>query len=357
MQTSTNPPESSDLAETAAWYWLAHDSGLGIRRAKVILFEHLLAQPYRLCEILEEAPSIWEAMLGLKGGEREMLEQQYEGLERVGQQLAAWQTTGMGLLRYNQAGYPPTLTVHLPPEERPLFLSYRGEGGLLELPAILALCGDDGDEEAITWIVETQAALAYEGALPMAIAQPGADATIVRALLQLELPLALVIPQGLAGYQPPAALNIAIEAGRALLLSPFRPDWSPPDEPPNPMLPFAADFAQALANALLLASPPYPRRWFAKQPCFLRPGIAEAPGCQRYYSEPEDLFLQLMETPVGTAVIEAPPLAPQTATPPSDAEPQLDAETLIEQLSELGNVPEAMKARLRAMNQPKTDDQ
>ena len=60
------------------------------------------------------------------------------------------------------------------------------------------------------------------------------------------------------------------------------------------MLPHAARFAQALAAAILLAEPPFPEGLLPEQPCFLRPGLPKTPGCQSYYTDPEDLFLHLV---------------------------------------------------------------
>ena len=117
------------------------------------------------------------------------------------------------------------------------------------------------------------------------------------------------------------------------------------------MLAHALGFAQSLANALLIVTPPHPPNLLPEQPCFLRPGIPKTVGCQSYYSDPETLFLRLVETPVAAANANTPPLpvtpppeAPSPATPPA---PPPDPEKLIDQLSALGNVPEAMKSRLR----------
>jgi hypothetical protein len=105
-------------------------------------------------------------------------------------------------------------------------------------------------------------------------------------------------------------------------------------------------FAQSLANALLIITPPHPPHLLPEQPCFLRPGIPKTIGCQSYYSDPETLFLRLVETPVAAAIANAPRPAPRPA-PTAPPAPSLDPEKLIDQLSALGNVPEAMKARLR----------
>jgi len=348
--TSTTPPDAeqtpSDPAETAAWHWLAYESGLGLRRAKEIILDQVQARKQPLYVTLSASPSSWQTALRLTGEETQMLENQHQRLESVTKTLAGWRQQGLGLVRLDEPGYPPTLRVHMRPEKQPLLLGYRGELGLLDMPTVLALAGDPPDEEAGAWAIETVMELAQEGALPLAVAQSGLDAAIVSALLAAEAPLALVLPQGLASYTPPAALTSAIEAGRVLLLSPFRPEWTPPVGESNPMLTHALGFAQSLANALLIVTPPHPQNLLPEQPCFLRPGIPKTIGCQSYYSDPETLFLRLVETPVAAAIANAPRPAPRPA-PTAPPAPSLDPEKLIDQLSALGNVPEAMKARLR----------
>ncbi len=253
----------------------------------------------------------------------------------------------MGMIRLDESSYPPTLRIHLRPEELPLLLNYHGEPGLLDMPTVMAFSGEEPDEEAMAWATDTMLELAHEGAMPLVVAKTGLDARLMRAFLDVEAPCTLVFPQGLASYTPPPALDTAIRAGRALLISPFRPDWSPPPGKPNPMLPHALGFAQALANALLIVEPPHPLNLLPEQPCLLRPGIPKTIGCQSYYTDPEELFLRLVETPADAAAAN---LAPQQPSPSSDAAPvvaPLDAEKLISRLSEMGNVPEALKARLR----------
>jgi hypothetical protein len=351
-------PISLPDPETVAWFWFAYESGLGLRRAKQAIHEHLLPQGLGLVEVLAAGPAAWTSVLALSETETATAEAAYEQLDAVAAAAATWQAGGIGLLRLDQAEYPPTLRTHLRPDQRPLLLSYRGDLDLLELPSVLSLAGDTPDDEAVQWTSDTVIELGGEGALALAVARPGLDASLVRALLQAGTPFALVLAQGLAHYQPPANLAAALDANLALLLSPFRPDQAQPDAA-HPLLPHAAAFAQALANALLLITPPYPAGLLPEQPCFLRPGLPKTVGCQRSYAGPEDLFIELVETPTAAAAanatgplptLELPAVAEVTAPlpKPGTPEPPVDAEALIGRLSELGNVPEALKARLRS---------
>ncbi len=306
-----------------------------------------------LYELLLENPEIWAAALRLTGAESDALQSNHDRLAGMGQRLMAWQSAGIQMVRWDDDAYPVTLNAHLRPEQRPLFLSHWGDLDLLDLPTVLPLTGDPADDEAKDWTAETLLSLGSEGALPLLVARPGLNAAVARMLMQAEAPLALVVAQGLAAYQPRPALASAIEAGRCLLLSPFRPDQ--PVSEPNTLVPHAALFAQALANALLVITPPHPQGLLPEQPCFLRPGLPKTVGCQSYYSDPEDFFLRLVETPAAAAAANQPPpaLVEASAPDPLPAAPQLsDPEALIRRLSELGNVPEAMKARLRQSAAP-----
>ncbi|NOX61454.1 MAG: hypothetical protein GXP42_05850 [Chloroflexi bacterium] len=350
--------DNATLAETAAWHWFLYESGLKLARAKRIILERFTEQS--LHEILYGSPLTWDESLGLSHEEVLQLEARSETLEGTEVRLQRWQAQGVALLRLNQPGYPATLTEHLNAVERPLLLAYRGDLSLLELPMVLALAGAAPDEEAAAWATETLAELMEDGALPLVMARPGLDATLARAFLDSQAPFALIVPRGLATYDPPPALRAAVESARVLLLSPFRADWSPPSSGPNPLLPHAAFFAQALAHALLIVEPPHPEKLLPQQPCFLRPGIPKTVGCQTYYSDSESFFMRLIEAPLEAApylaesapsYASAPTAASSIPSSPTDApsapEPTIDPDALVELLSQTGAVPEVMRERLQ----------
>ncbi|MDW8268992.1 MAG: hypothetical protein RMN24_07495 [Anaerolineae bacterium] len=345
------------LAETAARYWLAYETGLSLRRVKQIVQRVERTGLAGLYQALQTEPELWRVALDLSEDERERLMGCYDALEEVGQRLLTWQQAGIGLLHWDEAAYPETLTRHLEAEARPLLLSYVGDVGLLELPTVLALAGDPPDAAALSWTAETLLALGAEGVLPLLVARPGFAVEVARQLLKAESPLALVVPQGLATYTPPPALARALLAGRGLLLSPLRPDH-PAVAADSRLAGHVVGFAQALANALLLITPPYPPGLLPEQPCFLRPGLPKTIGCQTYFTDVEDFFLRLIETPLAAAMAHLPEEVEEIAESASlstmaDAalfpdEPAPDPETLIARLSELGHMPDALKARLRS---------
>ena len=325
--------------ETDIWRWLLFESGLSRRQAKSIILQN--AQSSALSLFWQAGPETFVRQLGLDG----------EEATRVGTAMNRWATlqarwqversAGLHSLRINEPGYPATLNRHLPAEQRPLLLFFRGEPGLLDLPFILPLADTTVREEVATWALETLAELTAEGALALFIAQPGLNARLVKAFLAAELPFALVIPQGLAAYEPPASLKQALTSERVLLISPFQPEWHPPETDDNPFLPHAQTFARALAHALLtltsLQTPPHPQ-----QPCFQPPTTAAIEHAEPYLG-PETLFLRLAEISMAPSLPQSSPVSPR---PEPDLEP-ISPEAILETLSLGGHIPPALAARIR----------
>ncbi len=338
MSSPSNLTPHDAYAETVAWLWLAYHSGLALRRSKAIL--HDVRQRFSSLHAALASDSLHAATT--LSEQEKMVLARYDG-ERahVQQQLQDWARLGISVLRQDEALYPDTLRRHLPGERQPLLLHVRGESGLLDMPLVRPWAGE-ADEEAGAWCVGVLQELAAAGALPLLLARPGLDALVVRRLLAEQTPFALVLAQGLAGYQPPPALKQAVEEHRALLISPFAPSKASSPELRGP----TSAFTQALAHALLLLAPPYPAPLLPEQPCFLRPGIPKTVACTTYYVNAEDFFVHLLERPAAAQAALAEAAAP--APPPAPPAEPVDPEALIAQLERLGHVPEAMKQRLRS---------
>ncbi|NOZ48519.1 MAG: hypothetical protein GXP37_00540 [Chloroflexi bacterium] len=340
--TAPSPPPHTDL-ETAIWVWLAYQCGLPLRRTKEIIMALRQGSP-SLQAALASADGLDRA--SLSSDEKETLAQVDAGVISAQVLVRQWQDAGIRLLRQDQSAYPDTLRRHYRPLQQPLLLSTRGEVGLLDMPLILPTTGDTPDAEASDWTVTVLQELAGEGALPLLVAEPGLSVELVRRFLPQGTPFALVIPQGLATYTPPATLSSAIDGARVVLLSPFPPQQSAAAS--RATLSPTRSFAQALAHGLLVITPPHPQGLLPEQPCFLRPGIPKTLGCTHTYVDPEDLFMQLSEVPLAAAPYVSSSPGPE-ATPVSVEPPPapLEPEDLISQLARLGHVPDVFKQRLR----------
>ena len=314
------------------------ESGLSRRRAREILLQG--AQSQALSLFWQAGPAFLAQQLELSPDETARLHAAHANWQQFEQRFQQERSLGLRTLRLNQPTFPDTLLRFLPAEQRPLLLFARGDLALLELPRILPLAAPP-DARTEAWALETLATLATDGALPLFVARAGLDARGIQAFLQAELPFALVIPQGLGAYQPPAGLQAAINAGRALLLSPFQPTWQPPARQENPMLVHADAFARALAHAwLALGAPAAPPA--AGQVCLCAPEAAPLPHCPRPYENPEALFLALTEA------ASAPPTNHATSkpAPPPDL-PPLSPEEILQTLAQGGKIPAALAARLQ----------
>ena len=218
---------------------------------------------------------------------------------------------------------------------------------LLDLPMITPLANRTPTAESETWALETLLELIDEGALPLIVARTGVEARLVKALLAINAPFALSIPHGLASYQPPERLQAALNQGRVLLVSPFKPDWLPAAAEPNPLAPHAMHFTRALAHALLaltpLQTPPFPQ-----QPCFRWDSCQES-RCE-VYAGPEAFFMRLMESDLPASQTQpssSPSTTDSTSTP-------LAPEDILTILAQGGSIPDALAARIQSRLNPDT---
>ncbi len=330
-------PNHNPHLETDLWRWALFESGMNRGRAREVLLQGAQSQSFSL--FWQAGPGIMAQQLGLSMDETQALHQAHAQWPQIEQRLNAERRRGLLTLRLNDARYPDSLNRFVPLKRRPLLLFVRGETALLELPLILPL-GHDGNETRAAWALETLADLTSEGVLVLFVARPGLDAQGIQAFLKAGLPFALVIPQGLEAYTPPAGLQTALDAGRALLISPFQPTWQPQSRTTNPMLPHAISFAQTLAHAWLalgaLASPPA-----AGQVCLCAPELSGTPSCPQPYQDPEALFLLLAEatTPIHQNHTPTPQPAPER--------PPLSPEEILQTLTLGGKIPAALAARLK----------
>ena len=334
---SFSPHLESDL-----WRWLLFESGLSRRRAREIILQG--AQSNALSLFWQAGPEILAQQLALSPDETPLFHKIYENWAAYEARFDAERRGGLQTLRINEPGYPDTLIRFLPSERRPLLLFLRGETGLLEMPMLLPVAEAlPPEEDAVAWALDALAELAAEGALPLLIARAGFEAQAARAFLDAGIPFVLVIPQGLTAYVPPLGLQRALDAGRAMLISPFQPHWRPPTEGENPLLPHAVDFARSLAHALLALSSPVPAP-VEGQPCFRYPGLADEGRCTEVYEDAESFFLRLAESatphPAGVMV---------TASSPQPEEP-VDPVEILETLARGGDIPPALADRLRDLS-------
>ncbi len=331
-------PPSPHL-ETDLWRWLLFESGMSRRRAREIIMQG--AQSSALSLFWQAGPAILTQQLSLSPDEAPLLDAARIHWPQMTRRFEQERSLGIKTLRLNEPGYPATLIRFLAPEKRPLLLFLRGETALLDLPMILPVADTPPEAATADWALETLAELTAEGALALFVARAGFEAGAARAFLDARLPFALVIPQGLVAYAPPAGLQQALDENRALLISPFQPDWRPPVHSENPLLPHASGFARALAQALLALTPAIPEHPRA-QPCFHGPDITAPQSCRDEYPGAESFFLRLAEA-AATISAETPHRRP---APQPDEPPPSPAE-ILSTLTQGGKIPPALAARLK----------
>lgn len=339
---SPSTPTDSPL-ETDLWRWLLFESGLSRRRARALILQG--AQSNALSLFWQAGPEILAQQLTLTPDETALVRAAQTDWPRWQQQFETERRQGLHSLRINQTGYPPTLTRFLTAETRPLLLFMRGEISLLSMPMVLPVA-QTPTPTLSDWGIETLLGLALENALPLFIAQPGFHAQAVKTFLDAGIPFALVMPQGLMQYTPPASLQQALDEERLLLISPFRP-MSSKDEA---LLPHARIFARALAHALLaLSAPDFDPA--PGQPCFHGPDMPDSPHCQEAYRDAESFFLRLEESaqPVAASIMTV------TSAPIPEL-PPLNPDEILGTLAQGGHIPAALADRLRQLSPSSSSD-
>lgn len=326
--------------ETYLWRWLLFESGLSRRRAREIIMQG--AQSNALSLFWQAGSAILAQQLNLSPDESKRIDAAISNWPQIQRQFETERRSGLITLRLNEPGYPDSLIRFLPSEKRPLLLFLRGETALLDLPMVLPVA--DAPPANADWALETLAELTAEGALALCVARAGFEAQAAKAFLDAHMPFALVVPQGLAAYSPPAGLQQALDANRVLLISPFQPDWQPPDSGPNPMLPHASGFARALAHALLALTEPAPEP-ASGQPCFSGPDCVGCERCPDVYQGAESFFMRLAEADA--------PIPTTTATAPRPDLPPPSPEEILSTLTQGGKIPPALAARLKNQSQTK----
>lgn len=336
---TTTMTDSSPHLETDLWRWLLFESGFSRRRAREIILQGV--QSSALSLFWQAGPAIFSQQLELSASEIESITRTQANWSAIQRKFEEERRRGIRTMRLNESGYPGSLMRFLPPDQRPMLLFLYGETAFLDMPLIMPAAGASPDAAAESWALDVLTDLASEGAMPLFIARPGFEARLVKTFLETALPFVLLIPQGIAAYTPPAVLQQALKNESVLLLSPFQPDWRPPDSGLNPFLPHAVRFARALAHAQLCITPPAPETPEG-QPCFCRPGIPTSEHCPDAYNGPEALFLRLAESLEPTHPI-------QTSALPA-SEPALEPispQEILETLAKGGHIPEALAARLK----------
>ena len=335
-------PLPSPHLETDLWRWLLFESGLSRRRAREIILQG--AQSNALSLFWQAGAAILAQQLELAPDEAKRMEAARANWPQIQRKFEMERRSGVVTLRLNESGYPDTLNRFLPPERRPLLLFLRGETELLDLPMVLPVA--ETPPADTDWALTTLAELTTEGALALLIARAGFEARAARVFLDAHAPFVLVVPQGLAAYSPPAGLQKALDENRVLLISPFQPDWQPPHNAPNPMLPHASGFARVLAHALLALTGPAPEP-ASGQPCFRGPDCADCERCPDVYDGAESFFLRLAE-----AAAPIPPITTTTTPTPHPDLPPPSPEEILSTLTQGGKIPPALAARLK--NNPQT---
>ncbi len=276
---------------------------------------------------------------------------------------------GAHLLLRTDAAYPEALTERLAEERLPYFFCYQGDPAMLTQPTVGVFGAAQPTVEAQDAARALARELAAHGYTLVGGYGRGVDRLAFDEAILAGGHAAAILPLGLRQFEHRRALKSAVEAGRALLLSPYAPD-TPYQEP---LAAARLALALALPECLALAAPDA--------------GPSEAPWAEFVASRRRALIWSGGEqTPTGDAWVQAgawpygdPATALRLAAEVWGAAPDgiedislddapfyesdddhtpiafADADQAIEALGRSGKVPPALARRLRESRWPDDD--
>jgi predicted Rossmann fold nucleotide-binding protein DprA/Smf involved in DNA uptake len=358
------------LPEAAFWLALTYASGMKLARVKDIVSAWCLEEGRNLSSLFILDTEELVARFALSAEEREAL----GAASRLAPDQVRWLNQlgaeSIQLITRADARYPAALLRWLPAVLQPLLLFAQGGMHVLGRPSVAVFGAPDASDEAANFAHALGGLLAEEGLLPTSGLGKGVGQAAFEGALSAEGGQSLaVLPMGLQSFANvstlPGNLPVALQQGRALLLSPFHPQ---------------AKFSQVQAvarNKLIVALAQAVFVVTAGEEGIARDAAAEAlrlgkavyvwdvdPATEPAAGGNQALIqagglpiaampdiLDAVEIIVAAALelTEEVPVAPVAASQVDEPESEspYDPEAVVELLSESGRVPEALLRRLR----------
>ncbi|RME76427.1 MAG: hypothetical protein D6784_05865 [Chloroflexi bacterium] len=364
---------SSPLPEPVCWLTMINESGLKLSQLKPIIYRWCVAEKRPLAEIFDLSPLDWGAMFGLPDAAVNRLQKLPGRFSAYARRLAEWQEAGLQVIIRTDPRYPSRLSRKLPPIQQPLVLWVQGDAALLDEPSVAVLGSTAGEPASDSWLSNLLQTLAGEEILLASGYSRGLDRSACEMMLSLpEGKAVILLPMGITAFnQTTGRLQPAVQAGRAVLVSPFAPDTAYDEklaEARNLLL-------DHLAIALLIpqADPTVVDRTTAaidrNTPVFL--GLTDSltdshrtllEAGAYLLTDPGEVVEMVQQTIIDAALQEqndtpAPSPAPTASPAPTDTDDDfalrvedvglIDSQEALEILSLGGEVPEILRRRLK----------
>jgi DNA processing protein len=358
------------LPEAAFWLALTYASGMKLARVKDIVSAWCLEEGRSLSSLFNLDSEKLVARFTLSAEEKESL----GAAGRLAPEQVPWLNQlgaeSIQLITRADARYPVGLIRWLPAALQPLLLFAQGGMDLLRRPSAAVIGAPDASDAALNFTLALGRLLAEEGLVVITGLGKGVGQAAFDAALSVEAGGALaVLPMGLESFANVPTLSedlpVALQQGRALLLSPFHPQAKFSHAQAAARNKLVTALAQAVfvvtagdegiaqdtaAEALRLGKAVYV--WDVDPAT--EPGSGGNQGLIQAGGLPVAAMpdiLDAVEITVAAALelIEEAPVAPAAASRVNEPETETpyNPEDVVELLSESGRVPEALLKRLR----------
>jgi len=216
----------TNYADVVYWLTLINQSDLKLNLIKPIIQRWCVDEQRPLADLFNLPPLDISTTFGLSDAQAQQILATPNKLAEQASSLTQWQNQGYHPLIQTDPRYPQRLAYTLPPAQQPLVLWTRGPVALLNKPGVTML-GQHASNEATThFIDELMATLEKEEIGLISGYSRGMDRTTFETMLATAAGFGVaVLPMGLSAFtQTTDKLEPAIQAGQALLVSPFAPD-------------------------------------------------------------------------------------------------------------------------------------
>jgi predicted Rossmann fold nucleotide-binding protein DprA/Smf involved in DNA uptake len=358
------------LPEAAFWLALTYASGIKLARIKDIISAWCLEEGRSLSTLFDLDAEELVARFTLSAEEREGMGAAARRAPEQVSWLSELRAENTQLITRVDPRYPAALIRWLPGALQPLLVFARGEMGVLGQPSAAVIGTPDASDQAANFAHALSGLLSEEGLVVISGLGKGVGQAALDGALSAEAGRSLVVlPMGVQSFANVSALlgdlPVALQQGRALLLSPFHPQAKFSEAQAVARNKLMVALAQAVfvvtageegitrdtaAEALRLGKAVYV--WdvdSAAEPAASGNQALIQAGGLPIAAMPD--ILDAVEITVAAALelTEAAPVSPVATSQvdESESEAPYDPEAVVTLLSESGRVPEALIRRLR----------
>ncbi len=213
-------------AEKAYWLALVYASNVKLSVVKAVAQQWYLMEGKALVELFNLSAAEMGVHFDIAESDAAKILKSADAHARYLTQLSEWEGRGIQLLPLSHPHYPSRLLTNLPPLQQPLFLWAQGNTEIINQASVTILGNPEPSTEIIAEVDTLVTNLVQEDVGLVSGYGKGLDRIAFESALKQEKGRGVaILPMGLTAFAKYATkLSPAIQAGKAVLLSPFPPD-------------------------------------------------------------------------------------------------------------------------------------